>query len=210
MLLRDNVYGALRADILTCRLAPGEEIREQELAARYEVSSAPVRDALRRLESDRLVTVQPRQGYRVNSISMADARDIFQFRVVLESACAALAAENATAETLAALEKFREFEPHGDFVEYNRGFHAAIAKASGNLRMEAMGSDLIDQSERLVRISVASIKTRDPAKLVTEHGAILDAIAARDGRAAARLIRAHVSKAEHRVLTALARSAVTL
>ena len=73
MLLRDNVYHSLRSDILSCRLPPGGEIRESELAERYEVSRQPVREALLRLEREHLVTVQPRQGYRVNPISLGDA-----------------------------------------------------------------------------------------------------------------------------------------
>ncbi len=76
MLLRDNVYESLRSDILTCRLAPGDDMREQELAERYAVSRQPVREALLRLEREHLVTVQPRQGYRVNPISLSDARDL--------------------------------------------------------------------------------------------------------------------------------------
>ena len=57
MLLRENVYENLRSDILTCRLAPGDDIREQELAERYAVSRQPVREALARLEREHLVTV---------------------------------------------------------------------------------------------------------------------------------------------------------
>jgi DNA-binding GntR family transcriptional regulator len=92
VLLRDNVYDALRSAILTCDLSPGQELREQDLAAQYAVSRSPVRDALLRLEGERLVTVLPRQGYRVNPVSVADARDIFGLRLVIEPACAAAAA----------------------------------------------------------------------------------------------------------------------
>src|SRR5436305_14410367 len=60
MLLRDNVYENLRTDILTCRLPPGHDMPEQELAERYAVSRQPVREALLRLQRDHLVTVQPR------------------------------------------------------------------------------------------------------------------------------------------------------
>ena len=95
MLLRDNVYENLRSDILTCRFAPGDDMREQELAERYAVSRQPVREALLRLEREHLVTVQPRQGYRVNPISLTDARDLLRFRLALEPACVAEAIENA-------------------------------------------------------------------------------------------------------------------
>ena len=56
MLLRDNIYDALRGAILSCELLPGQELREQELAARYEVSRSPVREALLRLEGERLTS----------------------------------------------------------------------------------------------------------------------------------------------------------
>ena len=95
MLLRDNVYESLRSDILACRLAPGDDMREQDLAERYAVSRQPVREALLRLEREHLVTVQPRQGYRVNPISLSDARDLLRFRLALEPACVAEAIENA-------------------------------------------------------------------------------------------------------------------
>jgi DNA-binding GntR family transcriptional regulator len=208
MLLRDNVYDALRADILSCRLLPGEEIREQVLAQRYEVSRQPVRDALLRLERERLVTVHPRQGYQVNPISVSDARDIFQFRLVLEPACVAEAAENASEETLSALDAFRVFDGNTEFIQYNRAFHCAIAQASGNSRMSAAACDLIEQADRLVRVSLSAIKGRDPAQLVAEHVDIIDAIQRRDARKAKRIIRDHVARAERRVLSALARSAV--
>src|SRR3569832_2545306 len=104
MLLRDNVYEKLRSDILSCRLAPGDDMREQELAERYAVSRQPVREALLRLAREHLVTVQPRQGYRVNPISLSDARDLLRFRLALEPACVAAAIEHAPAKTLGALD----------------------------------------------------------------------------------------------------------
>src|ERR1700686_5587998 len=109
MLLRDSVYKKLRSDILTCHFAPGDYMREQALAERYSVSRQPVREALLRLEREHLVTVQPRQGYRVNPISLSDARDLLRFRFALAPACVAEAVENAAPEILQALDEFRSF-----------------------------------------------------------------------------------------------------
>jgi DNA-binding GntR family transcriptional regulator len=208
-LLRDNVYEALRLAILACDLAPGEELREQELAERYAVSRSPVREALLRLSRERLITVQPRQGYRVAPVSLADAEDLLRFRAVLEPACATAAARTATEATLAGLERFRGFAGGADgFIAYNRDFHAAIATASGNRRMAEAARELIEQADRLVRISLASMKGRDPDRLVAEHGAIIDALRARDARLAARLLREHLEDAERRVVAGLRRHAV--
>jgi DNA-binding GntR family transcriptional regulator len=208
VLLRENIYDALRSEILTCQLMPGEEIHEQDLAARYEVSRQPIREALLRLQQDRLVTVQPRQGYQVNPISMKDVRDLFQFRLALEPACVAAAVESASNQTLADLDRFRSIGAQEDFIDYNRAFHDALAAASGNARMEAAIRDVLDQADRLVRLSVSTIKGRDPQKLVAEHGDIIDAVQRRDSRTARKLISAHVISGQKRVASALGRSAV--
>jgi DNA-binding GntR family transcriptional regulator len=193
MLLRDNVYESLRTDILTCRLAPGDDMREQELAERYAVSRQPVREALLRLEREHLVTVQPRQGYRVNPISLADARDLLRFRLALEPACVNEAIESAPDSVLAALDEYRRFSGgHEDFIAYNRAFHSALAHASGNRRMAQALCDLIGQADRLVRVSV------------------VEAMQRRDARSAMRIIKAHIVQTEKRVLPALKRNAVVI
>jgi DNA-binding GntR family transcriptional regulator len=186
-------------------------MREQDLAERYAVSRQPVREALLRLEREHLVTVQPRQGYRVNPISLADARDLLRFRLAMEPACVAEAIEHADQETLQALDEFRRFAgSHDDFIAYNRGFHCALAEASGNRRMAAATRDLIEQADRLVRVSIANLRGHDPAQLVGEHADLIDAMQRRDARGASRIIRAHIQKTEKRVLPALARNAVII
>src|SRR6201996_10908 len=125
MLLRDNVYESLRSDILTCHFAPGDDMREQDLAERYAVSRQPVREALLRLEREHLVPVQPRQGYRVNPISLSDARDLLRFRLALEPACVAEAIESAPDNVLKTLDEYRNFAgDHENFITYNPAFHS--------------------------------------------------------------------------------------
>jgi len=209
MLLRDNVYENLRSDILTCRLAPGDDMREQELAERYAVSRQPVREALLRLQREHLVTVQPRQGYRVNPISLADARDLLRFRRALEPACVSEAIKHAPPGVLQRLDDYRRFSGnHEDFIAYNRAFHSALAHASGNRRMAAALCDLIGQADRLVRVSVANLKGHDPAQLVAEHVGLIEAMQRRDLRGAKRIITAHIVQTEKRVLPALKRNAI--
>nr|WP_277923177.1 GntR family transcriptional regulator [Sphingomonas sp. CARO-RG-8B-R24-01] len=208
MLLRDNVYELIRRDILTCAFAPGEQLREQDMAEQYATSRQPIRDALLRLEREHLVTVAPRQGYQVNPISLADAQDLFRFRLAIEPACATEAIERADDATLAELDRFRTLPEGTAFTDYNREFHSAIARASGNKRMSIVACDLIAQADRLVLVSLGTIKGRDPAVLVAEHGAILDLLQQRDVRATRKLLKAHISQAEKRVIAALSRSAI--
>ena len=86
-LLRETVYEQLRAEVINCKLAPGTEMREAELAARFGMSKSPVRDALMRLAREGLVITLPRQGYRVAPVSLNDVLDMFHLRAALERAC---------------------------------------------------------------------------------------------------------------------------
>nr|WP_245845016.1 GntR family transcriptional regulator [Noviherbaspirillum humi] len=211
-LLRETVYEQLRADILNCRLAPGSEIREAELAARFAVSKSPVRDALMRLEREGLVITLPRQGYRVASISLADVQDMFHLREALERACMERIVRHASDEQLASLEKYRRFDAdawgEGGFIAYNRGFHRHLAELASNVRMRDHLTDLIDQMERVVLMSVSSVKQGNKQSLVDEHAEIIDALQARQTKRAERLAERHIASAGKRVGAALARMAV--
>lgn len=207
---RPEIYRMLRLEILTCQLSPGTELREQELATRFAVSKSPVREALQDLVREGLVMVQPRQGYRVSPVSMSDAHDMFAFRQVLELACVAEAARNASDEALARLDRFRTFEDGGrdDFIAYNRDFHCELARASGNARMSRSACDLIEEMDRLIRLSVSAVRGRDPHKLVEEHGLIIDAVQDRNAKSAVQRLKAHTLAAERRFITALEWAAV--
>ena len=107
-LMRDGVYEKIRADILSCALVPGSAVYENELAQRYSVSKSPVRDALLRLQEHGLVEVLPRKGYRRCPISIADAHDLYEMRVLLEKASVRRACDEASDDQLVSLDKFRE------------------------------------------------------------------------------------------------------
>jgi DNA-binding GntR family transcriptional regulator len=207
MLLRDNVYRELRRAILTCEFQPGQELREQVLAERYRVSRSPIRDSLLRLEKENLVTVLPRQGYLVNPISISDAEEIFGLRLLIEPACAAAAARQANDTALRALDCFRGFadkdytEPK--YIEYNEAFHRSIPDLSGNVRMATVALDMIEQFERLVRLSLRPFKPAHVRRMCAEHEAIIDALQDRDADRAARLTCEHVEGTRGRILPAL-------
>jgi DNA-binding GntR family transcriptional regulator len=210
-LLHVDVFHALRQDILACRLAPGEELREAELAERFEVSKSPVRDALSRLVHEGLVVVMPRQGYRVASISVKDVRDMLEYRAVLESACARVVAETATPEQLASLDRFRKFDRHqykDGFTSYNRDFHCAVIRLCGNVRLARAAEGLIDQMDRVTAMSVDALPKHDPARVIAQHVEIIEALQARDARRASALMSRHALEARKRVCSALSRLAI--
>jgi DNA-binding GntR family transcriptional regulator len=209
-LLREQIYDAIRTDILNCNLTPGTELREQNLADMYSVSKSPVRESLQRLVREGLVLVQPRKGYRVAPISLADATDLFSYRQVLELACVVRACKSASSDQLKSLNAFRRYKgkTDADFLRYNYSFHSQLAECSGNKRMAREVSALIAEMDRLVRLSVSVMKGRNPQKLVEEHAAIIEAVQHRDHRLALKLLKAHTSAAEQRLSAALGWAAV--
>ncbi|MDE2364826.1 MAG: GntR family transcriptional regulator [Hyphomicrobiales bacterium] len=215
-LMRLDIYAVLRREILNCAIAPGAEIRDAEVAERFSVSRSPVRDALLRLEAEGLVVINPRKGYRAAPISIADARDLFEFRAILEPACAASVAVEASDEALGSLDRFRRMEGHASvesaparaFVEYNRAFHLAIAGMCANRRVREATIDLVEQFDRLVTVSVSSEATGGREALIAEHCDIIDALQARDGRLAGRILARHAGRARKRVLAALSQTPI--
>jgi GntR family transcriptional regulator, rspAB operon transcriptional repressor len=216
-LMRADIYGVLRREILSCAIPPGAEIRDADIAGRFSVSRSPVRDALLRLEAEGLVVINPRKGYRASPISIADARDLFEFRAVLEPACAASAATEASEEALRALDRFRSMSGFAaaeesvapSFVHYNREFHLAIARLCANRRIRQATVDLIEQFDRLVTVSISSNEAgghRDA--LIAEHCEVIEALQARDGKRAGRILARHAGRARKRVLSALSRSPI--
>lgn len=205
-LLRDSVYRALRHAILTCEFPPGQELREQVLAEKYRVSRSPIRDSLLRLEQENLVTVLPRQGYRVNQISTRDVEELFGLRLIIAPACAA---EAARADDLAvrSLDRFRHAD--GDdiqevaFLAYNRAFHSAVAELAGNARMAAVEAVLVEEFDRLVLVSLQVYHSSVIPEVLLEHGAIIDAIQAHDSDTAYRLTRDHIAGGQARISAAL-------
>ena len=210
-LLRERVYEELRNDILTCKLMPGAEIREAELAARFEVSKSPVRDALISLEREGLVITIPRQGYRVAPVSISDMLDMFHLRAALERANIERIIRYASDEQLQTLDQFKQFTeaqwPNG-FVGYNKTFHRRLAELGGNHRMRDQLIDLIDLMERAVQISVSNMDHGKPEALVAEHREIIDVIQSRSIKAAQRLAEQHVLAAGKRVSNAVSRGMI--
>jgi DNA-binding GntR family transcriptional regulator len=133
--LTDQAYSGLRKEIITCRLRPGTEVGEQELASRLNMSKTPVRESLVRLTLEGLVEAFPRRGYRIKPVTIKDIADIFTVRKALESVAAELAAVRMSKEELDVLKTLADQTyvqdsslPVLEFVSANNIFHAAIAR----------------------------------------------------------------------------------
>lgn len=206
-LMRHHVFDALRVDIMSCELLPGEEVRESALAQKYGVSKSPIRDALQKLEWEGLVEISPRQGHRVAAISIADAQDILEFREILEVSAMRKICAKASPEDLAGLDSFRTCDAKNlrDYALYNRAFHVCISKLAGNQRQTATVLGLMENYDRLCIVSLSS-RQNDLAAMaasLAEHNLIIDALQARDSRTAVRLSSKHIRKSQTQVMRGL-------
>lgn len=210
-LVRNRVYELVRREILSCSILPGSELREADLAERFGVSKSPVRDAMQKLELEGLVEIEPRRGHRVRPISIKDAEDMLELRLILESACVRKVAIVASDAELKALDRWRDADRSSMpvFVEYNRNFHHHLAVLSQNRRLAEETRRVMDLYERLCMVSLSAII--DPGGSegpLRDHNEIIDALQARNGNAAARVVRRHVGKSQSQILRALERRSI--
>jgi DNA-binding GntR family transcriptional regulator len=198
--LRLQAYTVLREAIVSGRLKPGERVVEDRVCGELGISRSPLREALRRLEGEGLVTILPRRGVVVTELSMRDGTDLFAVREALEGLAARLAARHITSEQLGRLREIcQAMEARiaagelGQLAELNTEFHEHIVEASHNrwIREFLMATRA---QIRLVYSSSLEILDRAPGSLA-EHRLIVDALAQHDAERAERMAREHVLKA---------------
>ena len=103
--LRQHVYEQIKHDIITCKLAPGDPLSENQFVDRFQVSKTPIREALTSLVQDGLVEYTPNRGFRVTPISVADIQEIFEARIFFESEIFRLAVKKISDAEIDELEK---------------------------------------------------------------------------------------------------------
>lgn len=206
--LRDVVFKTLRQAILTGELKPGERLMEIHLANRLGVSRTPIREAIRMLELEGLVTMIPRKGAEVSRISKQDISDVLEVRASLDALAVRLCCERITPEEILRLEtaasEFCKAIESGDLTEVARAdvdFHDIIVAASKNKRLVQMVNNL---AERVYRYRLEYIKDKSSHNnLIKEHREILDFIKAGDVKGAEDAIINHVKNQENAIISQL-------
>lgn len=195
--LRGRVFTKLREDILAGHYKENEELKEIAIGQELGVSRTPVREALRQLELEGLVTMIPNKGAYVTGITSKDIHDIYVIRSYLEGLCARWACEHITEAQIEDLEEvlylsdFHRRRSHYDqMVELDNKFHDLIYKASGSKILNHVLSDFHHYVERVRKITLAAPERA--TKSSQEHAAILDAIKKRDGNLAEALAHEHI------------------
>ena len=198
--LRLQVYRSLREAIVTGKLKAGERIVEDKVCADLGVSRSPLREALRRLEGEGLVSILPRRGAIVTEVTDRDGVSLFAVREVLEGLAAREAAMHITVDELAELENICrdmaariQAKDATHIVALNQQFHETIAKASRNRWVRDFLTGIRAHTRRIYRSSIDT-PGRAPNSLA-EHLLILEALKKGDLDAADELARRHVLKA---------------
>ncbi len=192
----DMVAALIRELIITGDLAAGEQLRQRDLAQRFQVSQTPVREALRRLESEGLVIGDTHRGFTVVEADEGSREENFQIRAALESLGASLAAAKIDAAGVERLEQLNaQMQAVGDddarYAELNREFHFTL--------YEYAHSPLLMSLMRLLWASLhgGPRVLRTHAESVRQHQGILNALRAGDANAAAALTHRHIMGVEH-------------
>jgi DNA-binding GntR family transcriptional regulator len=199
--LREEIRDHLMRDILEGRLAPGERIIETRVAQQFDVSQAPVREALRDLEMFGFIATVPFRGAVVREMSPEDLVQVYPIRAVLEGLAARDAATRLDEKGLVALEKLIDTMRKAASRSDNRAqidadfrFHLAIVDACGNW--------LLKQFWERMRLANTTLLTVNRSRhsmmeIADRHVPVLDALRARDPDAAERAMRLHIEEPGH-------------
>lgn len=197
--LRELVYEELKGQILTGEIIPGTRLMEIELAGNIGVSRTPIREAIRKLEKEGLVTIEPRKGAYASQISAADMVDILEVRQNMEGLAAYFAAvriKEAEIEELRDVSvKYNAAVDEGnsqDMIKYDTRFHRLIADASRNRILIRMIGQLQEMVLRFRYVYYDSFRRGE--KMPDEHAAILEAIACGDCEAARAAADVHIDR----------------
>jgi DNA-binding GntR family transcriptional regulator len=191
---QQRVYDTVKRDLVEGVIRPGERIVDAELCARLHVSRTPVREALLALEREGLIRIVPRQGYFASEISLREALDAYQLRLILEPIATAMAAQHISTDELHELRGLADVVMDGSddgfarAVEMNAAFHIRVAAASGNHRLARIMADLMADLKRLAYVELRTAQTAVSWR--EEHLEIVEALAERDPARAAQVVRA--------------------
>ncbi len=195
--LHDGVAARLRNLVFERELAPGSFIDELTLAASWQISRTPLREALKVLAAEGLVELVPRRGARVIELTDDDAEQLFPVMAMLEGRCALEATQRATADDLAQLQRLHDrLERHAatrdvdGYYRVNHEFHSLVQALAANRWLGRATGDL-RRFMRLWRGRQLKLPGRIDAS-INEHRGLLDAIVQRDAPRAERAMQDHL------------------
>ncbi len=190
--------------ILRGELREGEQLRQHAIAAEFEVSRIPVREALRQLEAEGLITIIDRRGAVVSALSPDEIQELFEIRAALECAILRYAVPRLTEEDLARaemiLQEYEEALGNDSDIdvwgELHWQFHSTLYRAAGREQFMSLIQTVNNNADRYIRLHI--LFSRDVHRQVKdEHRAILELCRQRDAESASHLLERHITKAGH-------------
>ncbi|HVW17998.1 MAG TPA: GntR family transcriptional regulator [Solirubrobacteraceae bacterium] len=200
--VREQVLDLLRREIVEMRLLPGQRLVERELIERIGVSRTTIREALRELAAEGLVTTIPQKGAIVAAPSWKEAAEVYEVRALLEGAAAREFAERADddqvralREALDAIERSADADDPKSLLAAKDRFYEVLFEGAGNATIRQILESL---QARVAVMRAASLQASGrPAQSAVEIRAIVEAIEQRDGAVAAEAASYHVRRAAH-------------
>ena len=202
-----RAYDALKQDILSCVLRPGEMVIEANLAERYEMSKTPVREALSLLSKEGLVQTVPRRGTLITPITVTDIQHTYYLRMLLEPEAAALAAQRISPAQLDQLRAIHEERAIADAPgseilapQANLRFHVVVAEASGIPPLATMLTGVLEKVERFYNGHPSCI---EPAHHNRNHAELIEVLEQHDHEGAKSLVTESVRRSRQHLLASL-------
>ncbi|OTG65952.1 GntR family transcriptional regulator [Acinetobacter silvestris] len=199
--LTDQIFRKIQMAIVSGEIAAGSKISEPELARTYGISRGPLREAIHRLEGQKLVERTAHVGARVVSLSQQQLLELYQIRENLEGLACRLAAQSIDKQKILTLRALLQLHAQDQDFKEGKGyylqegqddFHYCIIKSCGNKTLEHMLCNELYHLIRMYRVQFSNTPNR-PNKAFSEHIQILDAIAEGDAELAELLMRRHIA-----------------
>jgi DNA-binding GntR family transcriptional regulator len=197
-LLYERVSEGIRRLILSGEFKPGSRIGQEDLAARFGTSRIPVREALRRLESDGLVMLVPNSGARVAKLDLRECVEVYKMRERIEPLAIAESVARITDDQIAKLERLVEriklCESAEEFLKLDRQFHLACYQAAGMHRLLATVERFWNTTQHYRRAFVGLFGPKDDWVTHYEHALLVAAMKRRDATEAERILGGHIRR----------------
>ncbi|GAA0837790.1 MAG: GntR family transcriptional regulator [Cupriavidus sp.] len=192
----------LRYEILKGTLPSGAQLRQDALAERFNASRIPVREALRQLETEGLVTYQRNRGAVVSGMDVTQICELLDIRVALECHAARLGVPNMVQQDFQQMQEildaYSKSESLVEWAEYNRRFHLALCAPANNKRLRRLIEEFCLNTDRYTHEQMSLATGKDGPQ--ADHYRILEACKARDAQQVAALLEEHILETKRNLL----------
>ena len=207
-LLRNKAYSILKQNIVTLEYAPGSQIMEKDLCNEIGIGRTPVREALQRLASEKLIKIIPRKGIFISDINMWELSRLMEARIMLEGYCIRKVALLVTKSQIQKLRSFFLKAPElvenrkiTDLLEIDRKFHMGLIALMDNFFIEEVAAKIYDQLARTWYLSFSRRSQEELMATVKEHLAIIDALESGRAGAAEQAVMTHLKNYQAKVMS---------